>query len=141
MRPDAPDAPSDPLDVLTDALTPSDVLDATPSPAPAPGTLPGDEPDPAASDPAHEPLGLGAKILAVPLAPFVAAWEGGRALFTDVIPSVVVAVGGALAAVWRPISDVLLRQRVAQVLELDQFAHAAVLRARDLHRLHGCRVA
>src|SRR5690606_25726355 len=50
--------------------------------------------DGAASDPDtrhdddHAPLGLVGRVLAVPLAPFVALWEGARALVTRLLPAV-----------------------------------------------------
>ena len=67
---------------------------STPSLEPA-----GHRPATTAPTPADEaPLGPLARLIAVPLAPFVALWEGGRALVTQVVPAALRGVG-ALAAV------------------------------------------
>ena len=61
-------------------------------------------------------LTLLAKVLAVPLAPFVAVWEGVRALFTQVLPRLGRAVlqafralGGVVSAPWRLVARAVRR--------------------------------
>ncbi|HEX2782134.1 MAG TPA: hypothetical protein VHN36_01015, partial [Ilumatobacteraceae bacterium] len=54
-------------------------------------------------------LGLLAKIIAVPLAPFVVVWEGGKALVTKAIPAGAKAVGKLLLAGGRRIAAAVRR--------------------------------
>jgi hypothetical protein len=54
-------------------------------------------------------LGLLAKIIAVPLAPFVVVWEGGKALVTKAIPAGARAVGKLLLAGGRRVAMAVRR--------------------------------
>lgn len=54
-------------------------------------------------------LGLLAKLIAVPLAPFVALWDGGRALVTRAIPAGAKAVGMLLSAGRRRVARAIRR--------------------------------
>lgn len=54
-------------------------------------------------------LGLLAKVIAVPLAPFVALWEGGRALVTQAFPAGARAVRRILSAGARQIAQAFRR--------------------------------